>query len=94
MVRWLVSFTHLVRNKMTLGICIVPTRAYPALPGSFRPWEQSALPREHNRQATTLCAHVLLPLAVNKKSAWKVYSLLPLGFEHATFSMLAHLSDC
>jgi hypothetical protein len=36
---------------------------------------------------------VLLPLAVNSKSEWKVGSLPPLGLEPATFGTQAHLSD-
>jgi hypothetical protein len=37
--------------------------AYPALPGGSRRWEQSLLPGWNSRQATTMGAHVLLPLA-------------------------------
>jgi hypothetical protein len=56
--------------------------AYPALPGGSR-----------RRQATTMSAHVLLPLAVNSKSEQRVDSLPPLRFEPAIIGMLAHLSD-
>jgi hypothetical protein len=44
------------------------------------------------QQATTVGAHVLLPLAVNSKSVRKVDSLPPLGFNPATFGMQAHIS--
>jgi hypothetical protein len=41
-----------------------------------------------------MSAHVLhVPLAINSKSEQIVDSLPPLGFEPATFGMLAHLSD-
>jgi hypothetical protein len=40
-----------------------------------------------------MSTNILLPLAVNSKSERKVDSLPPLGFEPATFSMLAHLSN-
>jgi hypothetical protein len=46
-----------------------------------------------DRQANSMSAHVLPPLAVNSKSERKVNSLPLLGFEPVIFGMLAHLSD-
>jgi hypothetical protein len=42
--------------------------AYSALSGGSRHLEQSVLSRQHSRQATTMGAYVLLPLAVNSES--------------------------
>jgi hypothetical protein len=67
--------------------------AYPALSGGSRRWQRSMLPGKHGRQANSMSAHVLPPLAVNSKSKRKVNSLSPLGFEPVTFGMLVHLSD-
>jgi hypothetical protein len=47
----------------------------------------------YSRQANSMNAHVLLPLAVNSKSERKFNSLPLLGFEPVIFGMLAHLSD-
>jgi hypothetical protein len=52
-----------------LCVCVCVC-VYPVLPGSSRPWEQSVLPAPglHSKQATTMGAHIRLPLAVNSKS--------------------------
>jgi hypothetical protein len=64
--------------------------AYPGFPGGSRRWEQSVLPGQHGRQANSMSAQVLPPLAVNSKSEQKVHSL---GFELVIIGMLAHLSN-
>jgi hypothetical protein len=70
------------------------------LVGKFRPhlikfYQNSLLKTIHSRQAITIGAHVLLPLAVYSKSERKENSMPPLGFEPASFATLATLnSEC
>jgi hypothetical protein len=65
-------------NCIYLGTCIAPTHPFWAALG---------------RQANSMSAHVLPPLAVNSKSERKIISLPPLEFEPVIFGMPAHLSD-
>jgi hypothetical protein len=67
--------------KLNLRIGTAPTQPYHAGLGT----------EQNSRQATSMSAHKLLPLAVNSKSEQKVDSLL--GLEPMTFGTQAYPSD-
>jgi hypothetical protein len=71
--------------KKNVGVCTAPTQPFRAALGA----ESRVC---NSRQANSMSAHVLLPLAVNSKLERKVNSLPPLGFELVIIGMLAHLS--
>jgi hypothetical protein len=60
-------------------------KTYPALPGGSKALIAECVCRSHSRQATTMGAHIPLPIAIISKFERKVDSLppAPLGLEHA-----------
>jgi hypothetical protein len=66
--------------------------AYPALSAALGAESRVSYPST-SRQANSMSAHILPPLAFNSKSERKVNSLPLLGFEPVILGMLTHLSN-